>query len=312
MRAISSRGRLALETLDLPEPQAGQSRIRILRAGICRTDFELIRGYKQFSGVLGHEFVGVAETGPYAGQRVVAEINIACHSCDLCQRNLHTHCRHRRIIGMLNWQGAFADSLVVPNENIQIVPDAITDNAAVFIEPLAAAAQILEMHFIRPSDRVLVIGAGKLGLLVAQVARLTGAAVRVVARRERARQLLARWGIPIVDAEQLSPSSFDVVIDATGNREGFATGIEAVRPRGTIILKSTYTSTPIIDMSSLVIKEVYVVGSRCGPFDAAIRLLAADQIDVISMIDGVYDLDAYEQAFKHAAQPGTLKILLTT
>jgi len=311
-RAVVYEG--GLRVVERPAPQAGQGEalIRLRLAGICNTDLELMRGYKDFAGTLGHEFVGEVIDGPdeWLGQRVVGEINVSCGECDMCRRGMRSHCRNRAILGLAQYDGAFSDVFRLPVANLWAVPDAVPDDAAVFTEPLAAACEVLEANVITPESRVVIVGAGKLGLLVAQAVRLTGADLTVVARRERPRALLNEWGIPVADAADIAPGIADVVIDCTGNAEGFASALDLVRPRGTIILKSTYADLPQADLTRVAVDELRVIGSRCGPFGAALRLLAAGLVDPRPMIDARYSLADAERALAHAAQPGTLKVLL--
>lgn len=286
--------------------------IRLRRAGICDTDFELMQGYKAFSGTLGHEFVGDVIDGPaeWIGRRVVGEINIACGTCATCRRGLPTHCERRRILGLLDYDGAFAHVFRLVQRNLWPVPDTIPDDYAVFTEPLAAACQTLELAHLRPGERVIVIGAGKLGMLVAQAARLTGADLSVVVRHEVQAARLAAWRIPAVWRPEVGSSSADVVIDCTGTASGFAEALEIVRPRGTILLKSTYHDLPQADLTRVVVKEIHLTGSRCGPFGAALRLLEQGLVDVAPLIEASYPLTEAARAFEHAGRPGALKVLL--
>jgi threonine dehydrogenase-like Zn-dependent dehydrogenase len=304
----------SLRILEGPRPVPAQDEvvIRLRVGGICNTDLELMRGYKDFAGPLGHEFVGEVMDGPadWIGQRVVGEINASCGECDLCRRGMFTHCRRRRVLGLQNYDGAFAELFRLPARNLHRVPPSIPDEGAVFTEPLAAACQILEAVPILPSDRVVVIGAGKLGLLAAQVLRLTGAELSVIARRERAVALLEGWGIPVVGRRDLPENAIDVVVDCTGNEQGFAEVLALVRPRGTIVLKSTYPGVPQADLTRIAVNEIRVVGSRCGPFEAALRLLNRRLVEVEPLIEGRYALSEAAAAFEHAARPGALKVLL--
>lgn len=297
-------------TVPKPEPTSEQSLLKIRRAGICNTDLELMAGYKEFSGILGHEFVAEVVGGELAGRRVVGEINVTDGTCEMCQRGIPSQCLNRNAIGIDDHPGAFADYLALVSRNLYPVPDDVSDDMAVFVEPLAAALQVTEGVHISPRDRVVLIGAGKLGLLVAQVLKLTGADLSVVARREKPAALLQKWGIRAVTADELARRSAQVVVDCTGNAEGFAQALELVQPRGTIVLKSTYVGTPAANLTRVAVDEIRVVGSRCGPFDAALRLLSHGLIDTESMIDGRYSIDAALAAFDHAAKPGALKVLL--
>lgn len=306
---------------DEPAPalEPGDALIQLRLAGICQTDLEISHGYKGFQGVLGHEFVGelVVDAGPWrAGQRVVGSINIGCGKCELCASGIENQCRQRRALGITNYPGVFADQFRLPVSNLHPVPNSISDEAAVFTEPLAAALQVLESAQIRPRDRVVLIGAGKLGLLCAQVLARIGCELTVLARQPRSLERLQAWGIEQVDlrstpwSSRIAPNSAHVVVDCTGNAEGFAAALDMLRPRGTLILKSTYAGLPTADLSRIVVDEIRVIGSRCGSFPAALRLLAAEEIDVVSMIEQVYPLDEAEAAFEHAASRGVLKVLL--
>lgn len=311
MRAVMYEKALRLDTtVPKPGPTSEQSLLKIRRAGICNTDLELMAGYKEFSGILGHEFVAEVVGGELAGRRVVGEINVTDGTCEMCQRGIPSQCLNRNAIGIDDHPGAFADYLALVSRNLYPVPDDVSDDMAVFVEPLAAALQVTEGVHISPRDRVVLIGAGKLGLLVAQVLKLTGADLSVVARREKPAALLQKWGIRAVTADELSRRSAQVVVDCTGNAEGFAQALELVQPRGTIVLKSTYVGTPAANLTRVAVDEIRVVGSRCGPFDAALRLLSHGLIDTESMIDGRYSIDAALVAFDHAAKPGALKVLL--
>lgn len=310
MRALIYGGMLRLDDVPDPVPMGDQSVLKIRKAGICNTDLELVAGYMNFSGILGHEFVGEVLEGDLAGQRVVGEINVADGTCDLCQRGIPSQCRNRTTVGIAGHPGGFAEYLALTVRNLHVVPDEVSDDAAVFVEPLAAALQVTEAVHISPCDRVVVIGAGKLGLLVAQVLKLTGADLTVVVRREKPAQLLKKWGIKAVKSGELPARRAQVVVDCTGNAEGFAQALELVEPRGTIVLKSTYVGVPQADLTRVAVDEVRVVGSRCGPFDAALRLLQHQFVDVESMIERHFPLSEGLAAFEYAAQPGMLKVLL--
>jgi threonine dehydrogenase-like Zn-dependent dehydrogenase len=313
MRALVLDETLRLD-LHIPAPtlRDDQALLKIRHAGICNTDLELTQGYKNFSGILGHEFVGEVVDGSaeWIGRRVVGEINVADGTCDLCQRGILSQCRNRTTVGISGHPGSFADYLALTTRNLHTVPDSVSDDAAVFVEPLAAALQILEAVHISPRDRVVVIGAGKLGMLVAQVVRLTGADLKVVVRREQQRQLLNQWRIDAVGLEDLKPRHAQVIVDCTGTAEGFADALTLVEPRGSIVLKSTYVGIPQADLTRVAVDEIRVIGSRCGPFDAALRLLEAGVIDVDSLIEARYPFDQALTAMEHAGQKGVLKILL--
>jgi len=313
MRALVLEGQLRLDTqVPMPILQGDQALLKIRKAGICNTDLEIMGGYKGFSGILGHEFVAEVADGPedLLGKRVVGEINVADGTCDMCQRGIPSQCRNRTAIGITGHPGAFADYLALSSRNLHIVPDSVSDDSAVFVEPLAAALQTIEAFHISPRDRVVLIGAGKLGLLTAQVTRLTGADITVVVRQEKPAHLLNGWGISALALSEVPQHRAQVVIDCTGTPEGFAEALNLVEPRGTIILKSTYKAAPQIDLTRIAVDEIRVVGSRCGPFDAALRLLAAGLVDVEGLIEARYPLDAGLEAVECAAERGMLKVLL--
>jgi threonine dehydrogenase-like Zn-dependent dehydrogenase len=311
MRAIKTNAALHLDT-DYPEPRPadGEVLLKVLKAGICNTDLELVKGYMGFSGVLGHEYVGVAQGGPLDGRRVAGEINCACHRCETCLAGMPSQCPNRVTIGINQHDGAFADWVAVPQVNLHPIPEAVTDDQAVFVEPLAAALQILKMTHINPTDRVVLLGTGKLGLLCAQVIALTGCSLTAVSRHERQRDLLKDWGIDTAAPGELEHRLADSVIDCTGTEQGFADALDLVKPRGEIHLKSTYFGSPQANLTRLVVDEVRITTSRCGPFDAAIRLLDRGLVDVVSLVEAHYSLDDGLAAFEDASQHGRLKVIL--
>jgi threonine dehydrogenase-like Zn-dependent dehydrogenase len=282
--------RLSLREIDVPIPPPGEVLVRVLAAGICNTDIELTRGYYPFAGVPGHEFVGEVD-----GRRVVGEINAVCHRCAPCHSGRRTHCENRTVLGIINRNGAFAEYLALPEENLHTVPDDVPTAEAVFAEPLAAALEIQEQVRVTSDDRVLVVGRGKLGTLIAQTLALTGCRLSVVGR-----------GDPPPAAK-----SFDIAVECSGNPAGFAIARAALRPRGTLVMKSTYAGDLTVNASSLVVDEITLVGSRCGPMDKALALLAQRKIDVRPMLHATYALGDALAAFAHAQRPGTLKVLVT-
>ena len=305
MKALVFDGRLSChDDYPVPTPAPGEVLVRVRRAGICNTDIEIMKGYMNYRGVLGHEFVGDLPDG----SRVVGEINAADGTCDACRRGDGTHCRQRSVLGILKRDGAMAEYLTLPASNLHRVPDAVTDTQAVFVEPLAAALEITDRIHIRPSQRVAVIGDGKLGLLVAQVLQLTGCQVNVSGRHARKLAILQRYGIPTLDTPARSHGRFDVVVDCSGQAGGFELARSLLRPRGTLILKSTFHGTQEVTMAPLAIDEISVVGSRCGPFAPALRLLERRLIDVEAMLDAEYPIAHGVEAFKRAMTPGTLKV----
>jgi len=301
---------------NLPQPQPGpdEALVRVTLAGICSTDLEIVKGYiPNFQGVLGHEFVGVVESAPAAawrGRRVVATINAGCGKCDVCRSDGPEHCPDRTVLGIYNRDGVFAQYVAVPQVNLLPVPDEVPDEAAVFTEPLAAALRIREQVKVRPTSRVAVVGPGRLGMLIGQVLALAGTEVTMLGRREASLALPARLGLPTALVDSLPDNSFDFVVEATGNEAGFIHSLRLVRPLGVLVLKSTFAGRSQLDLTKLVVGEITVVGSRCGPFAPALRLLARQEVAVQPLIDGEYPLSEGLAAFARAAQPGTRKILL--
>ena len=298
--------------IPIPKPPAGEALVRVLCAGICNTDLELIKGYYPYTGIIGHEFVGVVEQGPehLINQRVVGEINAACGYCRFCRSGQPTHCENRTVLGIVNRNGAFAEYLSLPIENLHIVPENVSTAAATFTEPLAAALEIQQQITLSQDDRVLVVGDGKLGQLIAQTLALTGCDLLVVGRHEDKLLNLAARGIKTALANSVKDRYFDVSIDCTGNPEGFNTARRALRPRGTLILKSTYAGNLSLDASALVVDEITLIGSRCGPFVPALELLATKKVNVQSLIQGIYPLCLGLEAVEKAKTKGVLKVLL--
>jgi threonine dehydrogenase-like Zn-dependent dehydrogenase len=283
-------------------------------AGICNTDVELVKGYMEFQGIPGHEFVGVVERAPgteeWEGRRVVGEINVTCGECSTCRAGRPTHCSSRTTLGIGGRDGAFAEYLTLPIRNLHAVPDAIPDEAAVFTEPLAAACEIPQQVHVQPTDRVIVVGDGKLGLLCAQVLALTGCDLTVVGHHRAKLDILAQRGIQTVLEGDSIETGADLVVEATGHPAGYATARRLIRPRGTIVLKSTYHGSIDADLTMTVVDEVTLVGSRCGPFGPALRLLEQGLVEVTPLIQARYPLSKAIEGFEHAGRPGTLKVLV--
>ncbi len=290
------------------------ARVRVQLAGVCNTDLEIAKGYMGFQGILGHEFVGVVEEGPadWRGQRVVGEINFACGACESCRAGLGRHCPTRKVMGILEADGAFAEILEVPIANLHKVPEGVSERAAVFAEPLAAAFEILEQVEVDPNGHCVVLGDGKLGLLVAQVLATTGAHVLAVGRHPEKLALLTPAGVETCLDSDFKPeaTSADLVVEATGSSRGFEQALQTTRPRGTLVLKSTVAERPALDLAPLVINEIQVVGSRCGPFEPALKALAEGSIRTESMVSDVYGLEKAAQGLERASEPGVLKVLL--
>jgi threonine dehydrogenase-like Zn-dependent dehydrogenase len=312
MRGVYCDGASVRLRRDLPDPAAasaeGEVVLKVRAVGICDTDLQLARGYMGFRGVLGHEFV--AQTGD--GRRVTAEINNACRRCPTCLGGLHQHCPNRSVLGILNHDGAMADRVTVPARNLHEVPDSVDDLRAVFIEPLAAAFRVTEQVDLGPGVTLAVLGDGKLGTLCAWVARLTGASVHLIGKHP---EKLALAGEAItthtLDASAGLSRSFDVVADCTGSKTGLATALGLVRPCGTVVLKTTVAGRYEADLAPIVIDEVRIVGSRCGPFPRAIAALAEERVDVRPLVGAVFGLDDAEAAFRAASAPGARKVLMS-
>jgi threonine dehydrogenase-like Zn-dependent dehydrogenase len=294
-----------------PALAAEEILVRVTRAGVCETDLQLIKGYMGFRGVLGHEFVGVAESGPLAGQRVVGEINCACWQCDTCRSGFPTHCPNRTVLGILNHDGAFADLIAVPQRNLHRVPDAIPDDIAVFTEPVAAAFQIPAQIEIAGTERIVVLGDGRLGNLCAQVLASMADEVLVVGKHREKLALLEAMGLKTaLLSDDLPPRSFDIVVECTGSESGLPTALKLVRPRGTIVLKTTVAGTQTLAWAPFVIDEITLVGSRCGPFDRALNALEHGLVDVEPLISDRFSLSNGLLALERAQQKGVLKVLL--
>ena len=294
-----------------PAPGAGEVRVRVLLAGVCRTDLEIVKGYMGFTGVLGHEFVGTALDGRHAGRRVVGAINCPCGACDLCREGLAAHCRARTVLGIAGRDGALAERLVLPEANLVPVPDSVSDRQAVFAEPLAAALEIGRQVPLRPGIRAVILGDGRLGQLVAQVFKAWRLEPRVVGKSPAKLAILDALGIAAAHADRARPAKdADVVVECTGTADGLAMAIEFVRPRGTIVLKSTVADTAGLNLAPIVVDEITVVGSRCGPMDEAVALLASGAIRVDPLITGEYPLDDAPRALEAAARPESIKVLI--
>ncbi len=330
MRALVYNGtRLVLDQNHvLSTPVEGEALIRVLQVGICNTDLEIIRGYMDFKGVLGHEFVGTVEEiyGKQAQesyshllkQRVVGDINAACHrpDCSYCQRGMLTHCPNRTTLGIVKRDGAFADYVMLPVANLHFVPDNVSDEEAVFVEPLAANFEILEQVHIQPTERVLILGDGKMGQLAAQVLALSGCDLSMVGKHEEKLALVKHYGITthlLKDIEQYIARNgrrVDHVIECTGSAQGIELAMSLVRPRGTIHLKSTVAAKSTLNLAPIVVDEIRVQGSRCGPFEPALRALSQKRIDIHPLISATYMLDEGLAAFEYAEQKDTLKVLV--
>ncbi len=327
MRALVYDGnRLVLDqNYVLSEPVEGEALIRVLQVGVCNTDLEIIRGYMDFRGVPGHEFVGVVEEiygeasrNSYSHllrQRVVGDINAACHrpDCSYCGRNMYTHCPNRTTLGIVKRDGAFAEYLMLPVENLYLVPDDVSDEEAVFVEPLAANFEMLEQVHIRPTERALILGDGKMGQLAAQVLALTGCNLSMVGKHEEKLAIVEQYGVTthrLKDIGRRAGERVDHVIECTGSAQGIELAMRLVRPRGTLHLKSTVADKSTLNLAPIVVDEIRVQGSRCGPFEPALRALHHKRINVRPLISASYTLDEGLAAFERAEQKGVLKVLV--
>lgn len=314
MRAVVLDADGTLSLCDRPKPLVrGECLIRVLAAGICGTDLELIRGYAGFSGVPGHEFVGIVESGDpeWVSRRVVGEITVGCERCAGCRAAGRGHCDVRTVLGIRGRDGAFAEYLSLPSTNLHALPASLDDDTAVFVEPTAAACRIVEQVPIDPGARIAVVGAGRLGLVIAQVLREHGGLVTIVARSERSQSMSKGLGFDVMTVASAAAShgrKFDFAVDATGDPAGFGVATALIRPRGTLVLKSTFHGETSVGFSPLVVDEITIVGSRCGPFSRAIELLAARRIDVKPLIAGIYTLERFADAFEDASRG--LKVIL--
>ncbi len=296
----------------------GEALVRVRLAGVCNTDLEIVRGYAGFEGTLGHEFVGEVERAPGApeleGRRVVGEINAGCGRCQLCRAGDSRHCPARTVLGIVGRDGAFAEYLTLPVNNLLPVPDEVSDERAVFTEPLAAACGITERARVETETRVAVIGDGKLGLLCAQALKaMTGAGVTLVGRHERKLEIVRGRGVRTARADALPASferAFDVTVEASGSPAGFETALKLLKPRGTLVLKSTFHGSTELNAAPVVVDEISIVGSRCGRFKPALELLRRGAVETDALINDVYPLSEGPRAFERAAEPGVLKVLL--
>lgn len=296
-----------------PEPLPGEALIRVLLAGVCNTDLEIVKGYMNFQGVLGHEFVGVverAEDPAWIGRKVVGEINVGCQNCDYCRSGMARHCSARSVLGILNRGGAFADYLTLPIDNLHPVPSGVSNEDAVFTEPIAAACEILEQSEFEPGGAVAVLGDGKLGLLIAQVLWAEGLRVTLIGKHLERAEAMLDPGIRLIPAGESLNQRFAIVVEATGNPEAFVQALNLLNPRGSLFLKSTTARSPEFPAARLVVDEISVIGSRCGPFEPALKMLCDGKVKTGGMIDAVFPLENGVEAMQQAARQGVCKILL--
>ena len=315
MLAVVFDGSLAIKEVPKPQRSGNEVLIRVSLAGICNTDHEILRGYVPgFNGILGHEFIGIveeAEDPSITGKRCTAEINCACGTCPSCRADLQRHCPNRSVLGIIDRNGAFARYITVPKENLTIIPDAIPDKRAIFIEPLAAALEILNQVNILESSKVLLLGDGKLGLLTGHVLAASGCELTVVGKHPGKLSHLKYDHVTTVLRDNFKSGQYDVVIEATGNAGAFDMAVFNVKPRGTIVLKSTYAGAVHFNLSPVVVNEITIIGSRCGLFSQAVDFLSTHNISFEDMISAEYPLNDALKALEFSRSPNALKVLLS-
>jgi threonine dehydrogenase-like Zn-dependent dehydrogenase len=314
MKAVYFDGAKMIFEKNYLEPKSDETLVRIRLAGICGTDLEILQGYMKYHGILGHEFVGTVEKSDnpeLIGKRVVGEINVGCGKCDFCEKGMQRHCPDRTVLGILRRDGAFAEFLSLPEKNLHVIPDSISDEQAVFIEPLAAAFEIKEQISLDPNWSVAVVGDGRLAQMIIQVLKLSCPNITCFGRHKNKLQNLVNAGIKIkLGIERSDKQSFDLVVEATGSNSGFSDTMKLIKPRGTVVLKSTIASRENLDLTPTVVNEITLIGSRCGLFKPAIDALATGIVSVDSMIDSTFPLEKFSEAIEYAKKPDTLKIFL--
>jgi threonine dehydrogenase-like Zn-dependent dehydrogenase len=314
MKAVTYKEKqLHLSDVPLPVPQEGEALVRVLYSGICNTDLEIIRGYMGFEGILGHEFVGMVEScddKKWIGRRVAGEINLGCGKCSACQSGLSRHCQSRTVLGIERKDGAHAQFLTLPLSNLHVLPDNIPDTSAVFIEPLAAALEITEQISIRPGMKISVIGNGKLGQLVAEVLRLSSPELTVIGKNPFKLEHSKKMGFSVQRADRIDLPSQDIVVECSGAPEGLMLASRLLAPRGILVLKSTYHSNPSFNPAVWVINEITVLGSRCGPFPPAIRLLHEKKVDPSYLVSEIIPFTNAMEAFRKAEDKNIIKVLI--
>jgi threonine dehydrogenase-like Zn-dependent dehydrogenase len=314
MKALRFDGKDLNFLENYPNPHCDEALVKVELAGICGTDLEILDGYMSYEGVLGHEFVGVVKESKnkgLVGKRVVGEINVGCENCESCKKGMQRHCPNRTVLGILKRDGAFAEFLTLPEKNLHVLPDTITDEQAVFIEPIAAAFEIKEQIALKPDWNVAIVGDGRLSQLIVSVLMTSCSNITCFGRHENKLERLQKRGIKTkIGIKSVDEHSFDLVIEATGNNSGFLDSMKLVKPKGTIILKSTIASKENLDLTPAVVNEITLVGSRCGPFRPAINALATGKISVDGLIDSQYPLEKFQEAINHAKKSSTLKVVL--
>ncbi len=314
MKATYFDGKQIILDKNFPDPQSDETLVRVNLAGICGTDLEILDGYMEYHGILGHEFVGTvvkSRNHMIVGKRVVGEINSGCGKCDSCMNGMERHCPSRTVLGILKRNGAFAEFLSLPEKNLHVIPESISDEQAVFVEPLAAAFEIKEQVSLKPQWNVAVVGDGRLAQLIIQVIKLTCSNITCFGRHESKLEGLVQSGIKIkIGIESTDEQLFDLVVEATGSNSGFADAMKLIKPRGTVVLKSTIASRENLDLTPTIINEITLIGSRCGLFKPAIDALASGKITVDSMIDSTFPLEKFEDAITFAKTSNALKVFL--
>lgn len=317
MKAVVFDNKLRfVDNFPVPEPVQDEALVKVSMAGICNTDIEITKGYSGFKGVIGHEFVGIVErinskNQSLLGKRIVGEINCGCGKCDYCKKGLKNHCPDRNVLGIVNKDGAFAEYLTLPLENLHIVPENVSDEEAVFTEPLAAAFEITKQIQIKPDDQILIMGDGKLGLLISFALHISHSNLILTGRHDNKLQIAKVKGIETLLFNKLPiKKDYDIVVDATGSAEGFETALKLVKPRGIIILKSTIASKKELNLAPVVVDEITVIGSRCGPFEPALDALSKKIIDVKPLITGIFHFDKAREAFERAIAKDALKVII--
>lgn len=313
MKVLYYDGQLSIREIETPSPKKNEALIKILLAGICQTDIEITRGYMNFAGIPGHEFVGKVEAcanKKWIGKKVVGEINMACEECSFCKEGMQNHCSERTVLGIQGKDGTFAEYITLPLKNLYEVPPSVKDDEAVFVEPLAAACRILEQVTIKKNARVLVLGDGKLGLLIGQILSQTKCTLLCAGKHPEKLSFLSSLGIPTQMEKEVKEKVFDFVIEATGNPEGIKKALDLILPEGTIILKSTYHGSNETEIVRVVVDEIKLIGSRCGPFNQAIHLLKEKHVTVSPLISKIFPLNEASEAFIHASLPDVVKVLI--
>lgn len=315
MKAVVFDNGLKLDNnYPMPVPQKGEALIKVNTIGICNTDYEITLGYMGYKGILGHEFTGViekAENKDLIGKRVVGEINCGCGQCDWCAQGLERHCFNRSTLGIWQREGCFAEYVCLPEKNLLVIPDNVTDEEAVFVEPLAAALEILEQVHIPPYKRVIVLGDGKLGLIIALALNAAGLDITLVGKHEEKLNIAKAQGVKTELLNNLKiEKAYDFVVEATGSITGFETSLALTKPRGTLILKSTIAASKEFNLAPIVIDEITVLGSRCGQFAPALRMLEQKRIDVKPLISDIYAIDDSIEAFERNKEKSSVKVLV--